>query len=57
MQTIYIDVYFLINFCLDALAMYFSVRVAKVQGSFIRLILSAGILSFGACIYTVLLYG
>lgn len=56
MQTIYIDVYFLINFSIDALALYFAIRVSKMQGSLARLILASVVLSLGACIYTVFFY-
>lgn len=57
MQTIYLDVYFLINFSVDALALYFAIRATKIKGTLIRLILSAAILSAAACLYTVSFYG
>ena len=41
MQTLYIDVYFLINFTVDLLALYFSSRFAKIPVSIPRLIISA----------------
>ena len=50
MQTIYLDVYFLINFSVDALALYFAIRVTKIKGTLIRLILSSAILSAAACL-------
>lgn len=41
MQTLYIDVYFLINFTVDILALYFSADFAKIPVSVPRLIISA----------------
>ena len=41
MQTLYIDVYFLINFTVDILALYFSVMLSKVSTTTVRLIISA----------------
>ena len=41
MQTLYIDVYFLINFTVDLLALYFSSGFAKIPVSTPRLIISA----------------
>ena len=41
MQTLYIDVYFLINFTVDILALYFSAGFAKIPVSVPRLIISA----------------
>ena len=41
MQTLYIDVYFLINFTVDILALYFAALFSKVPTSVRRLILSA----------------
>ena len=41
MQTLYIDVYFLINFTVDILALYFSAGFAKIPISVPRLIISA----------------
>lgn len=41
MQTLYVDVYFLINFTVDILALYFSAGFAKIPVSVPRLIISA----------------
>lgn len=42
MRVLYIDVYFLINFSIDLLAMYFSVRLLHIASSGMRLVLSSG---------------
>lgn len=41
MQTLYIDVYFFINYTVDLLAFYLSLRLSRVEGSVRRLMLSA----------------
>lgn len=41
MQTFYIDIYFLINFTVDALAMYFAAYLTKIPTSTIRILISA----------------
>lgn len=41
MRTLYIDVYFLINFTVDIISMYFASRFSKVPSSTKRLILSS----------------
>lgn len=41
MQTFYIDIYFLINFTVDILALYVAVRVLRARGKLWRLVLSA----------------
>ena len=43
MQTLYIDVYFLINFSIDLLSLYFAARIAKLPTTVIRLLLGAGV--------------
>ncbi len=43
MQTFYVDVYFLINFTVDLLALYLAVRVAHVRCGVARLCLAAAI--------------
>ena len=43
MRVLYIDVYFLINFSIDLLAMYFSVRLLHIASSGVRLVISAGV--------------
>ena len=48
MQTLYIDVYFLINFTVDILALYFAALLSKVPTSVKRLILSALVGAMGA---------
>ena len=55
MQTLYIDVYFLINFTVNILALYFSAVLSKIRSSALRLIISAAIGAFFAC--TVVLLG
>ena len=41
MQTLYIDVYFLINFTVDFIALYFAVTFAKVPSGTRRLLFGA----------------
>lgn len=41
MQTFYIDIYFLINFTVDILALYVAVRVLRARGRLWRLVLAA----------------
>ena len=53
MRTLYIDVYFLINFTVDILAVYIALKLSKMQTVPIRLILS-GVL--GATLATVELF-
>ena len=53
LQTVYIDVYFLINFTVDILAVYIALKLSKMQMVPIRLILS-GVL--GATLATVELF-
>ena len=43
MQTLYIDVYFLINFSVDFLSLYFATAIAKLPTSVARLLLGSGI--------------
>ena len=50
MQTLYVDVYFLINFTVDILAIYFALMLSRVCSSSARLISSA---TFGAAVATV----
>ena len=45
MQTLYIDVYFLLNFTVDVLSSFFALRLSKLSGSLIRLILSSLVLA------------
>lgn len=47
-MTLYVDVYFLINFTVDILALYFSAIFSKVPTSTRRLIISAAIAAFCA---------
>ena len=51
MQTIYIDVYFLINFSLDVISLYFAVMLSRAASSFIRLLLVGGALAGLSVIY------
>ena len=53
MQTIYIDVYFLINFTVDILAIYIALKFSKMKTVAVRLILSA---LLGAAFATVELF-
>lgn len=41
MQTLYIDVYFLVNYTVDILALYLALRLARVEGSLRRMMLAA----------------
>ena len=54
MQTLYIDVYFLINFTVDVLAVYFAVLLSKITTSRIRLILCGLIGAISACLTVIL---
>ena len=47
-MTLYVDVYFLINFTVDILALYFAAIFSKVPTSTRRLIISAVIGAFFA---------
>lgn len=49
MKTLYIDVYFLINFTVDLLSLYFGALFAKVKSSARRLIVSSFISAAFAC--------
>ncbi len=53
MQTLYIDIYFLINFTVDLLALYFAALLSKVQSTVARLVICSFIASLFAC-YVVL---
>lgn len=50
MKTLYIDVYFLINFTVDLLSLYFGALFAKVKSSVKRLIASSFISGLFACV-------
>ena len=50
MRVLYIDVYFLINFTVDLLSLYFGALFAKVKSSVKRLIASSFISGFFACV-------
>ena len=50
LKTLYIDVYFLINFTVDLLSLYFGALLAKVKSSVKRLIASSFISGFFACV-------
>ncbi len=49
MQTFYVDVYFLINFTVDILALYFAAKFAKIQSTVLRLIITSCIGAISAC--------
>ncbi len=53
MQTLYIDVYFLINFTVDVLSLCFAALFAKVPTSFVRVIVSS---VFGALFASFVLF-
>lgn len=50
MKTLYIDIYFLINFTVDIVALYFAALLSKVRTTNIRLIISATMGAFFACV-------
>lgn len=50
MKTLYIDIYFLINFTVDVVALYFAALLSKVRTTNIRLIVSASIGALFACV-------
>ena len=50
MQVLYIDVYFLINFTVDLLALYFAAELARIKSTVFRLISSSLIGAFAACV-------
>ncbi len=50
MQTLYIDVYFLINFTVDYLALYFSLMILHISTRTLRLVIASGVLSLLACL-------
>lgn len=45
MQTLYIDVYFLLNFTVDIISAFFALRLSKLDGTIRRLVAFAGALS------------
>ena len=57
MQTLYIDVYFLINFSVDSLAMYFALKLIGNRIQISRLLLSSVLLALASCLYLVLWEG
>ena len=54
MQTVYIDVYFLINFSLDVISLYFAVMLARAASSCPRLLLVGAALATLSVIYLLL---
>lgn len=52
MKTLYIDVYFLINFTVDILALYFAAVFSKVPTNAVRVVLSAVFGALSACLIT-----
>jgi len=54
MKTLYIDVYFLINFTVDLIAIYLSAEIVKVKSSIPRLLCAAALGSLFACAVTLL---
>lgn len=51
LQTVYIDVYFLINFSLNVISLYFAVMLARADSSCFRLVSVGVILSLMAVVY------
>ncbi len=51
MQTLYVDVYFLINFTVDFIALYFATGLAKVPTSTVRLLIGSVIGAFFSVAY------
>lgn len=51
MQTVYIDVYFLINFSLNVISLYFAVMLARADSSCLRLLFVGSVLSLMAVLY------
>lgn len=49
LKTLYIDVYFLINFTVDLLSLYFGALLAKIKSSVKRLIIASFISAIFAC--------
>ncbi len=56
MKTLYIDVYFLLNFSVDLLAVYFSLCVVKIPTRFFRLVF-CGILAAAYSVFCVFISG
>lgn len=54
MQTLYIDVYFLINFTVDLISLHFASLFSKVPTGMLRLVFSSLILSLLSCIFVLL---
>ena len=50
MKTFYIDVYFLLNFTVDILALYFAASLIKIKSTVLRLVLSGGFGAMMSCI-------
>ncbi len=50
MKVFYIDVYFLINFTTDMLALYFSARISHITSTALRLIIASSIGALAACV-------
>ena len=57
MQTLYIDVYFLINFTVDLLSLHFASLIAKVSVSGFKLIISSLLLSALAVVHILFIEG
>lgn len=54
MQTLYVDVYFLINFTVDLLALYFAAALSKAPTSAVRISVSAAVGALGAVLIILL---
>lgn len=52
-QTVYLDVYFLINFSIDGIALYFAAAFTKIPSSARRVLICAGVGALTACLSVV----
>ncbi len=53
MQTFYVDIYFLINFTVNILALYFAALFTRITSTTARLILSGAFSAFMACVVAI----
>ena len=56
MKTLYIDIYFLLNFIIDLVSLHFAALFAGIKSSNKRLLLSALICGFSACLIVICRY-
>ena len=55
-DTLYIDIYFLINFTVDILSLYFAGKFSKVKTTVIRLIAGGGVGALFACLVALFVF-